>query len=262
MKTAPSGPAAAQGTSFAKGLSVLSAILDHGGMRADEVAETVGLPLSSAYRFLRSLREGGFVTDDEGIYQAGPRLAGHGSGLPSANVSTIAAPFLEHLSAVTGETAVLTVRHGLHAVCVSQVESAHQIRLAFELGQLLPLYAGAGQRVLLAFAPEDVQRAVLKGDIRARTPNTPTRGELGRVLARIRSDGYALSRGELYAASIAIAMPVLKGGVAIAGVCVAGPQNRCGIAWRDSARRELAAAVHSMTTTLADAAAYHSTEVT
>jgi len=253
---------ATQGTSFAKGLSVLGAILDHDGIRADEVAETVGLPLSSVYRFLRSLRDAGFVTDDEGIYQAGRRLAGHGSGLPSTNISTVAAPFLEHLAAVTGETAVLTVRHGLHAVCVSQVESAHQIRLAFELGQLLPLYAGAGQRVLLAFAPDDVQRAVLQGDIRARTPNTPTRGELGRVLARIRADGYALSRGELYAASIAIAMPVLKGGLAVAGVCVAGPQNRCGVAWRDAARRELAAAVHSMTATLGDAATHHAPDMT
>jgi DNA-binding IclR family transcriptional regulator len=243
----------AQGTSFAKGLSVLAWLLDHGSARADEIAPAVDLPLSSVYRFLRTLREQGFVADEDGIYDTGPRLRDVGPVPLSSSIGTLAAPYLEHLSAVTGETAVLTVRQGLHAVCVSQVESAHQIRLAFELGQLLPLYAGAGQRVLLAFAPEEVQRAVLQGDIRARTPNTPTRAELTRVLARIRADGYALSRGELYAASVAIAMPVLHGDHAVAGVCVAGPQNRCTMAWRDTARRELAAAVKSMTASLRDA---------
>ncbi|MEO7126952.1 MAG: IclR family transcriptional regulator [Nakamurella sp.] len=241
-----------QGSSFSKGLGVLTWVLDHEGTRADEIAPALGIPLSSVYRYLRSLRENDLVAEREGLYSASSRLVRHGAGGLRANISTIAAPYLEHLSAVTGETAVLTVRRGLHAVCVSQVESAHQIRLAFELGQLLPLYAGAGQRVLLAFAPEEVQRAVLRGEIRAQTPNTPSRAELARVLARIRADGYALSRGELYAASVAIAMPILKGQNAIAGVCLAGPQNRCNVAWRDSARQELATAVSSMAQSLAD----------
>lgn len=244
-RTAPS-------SSFTKGLGVLTWILDHDAVRADEIAPALGIPLSSVYRYLRALREYDLAGEKDGLYSAGSRLAQRSGGAPRASISTIAAPFLEHLSAVTGETAVLTVRRGLHAVCVSQVESRHQIRLAFELGQLLPLYAGAGQRVLLAFAPDEVQQAVLHGEVRAQTPNTPSRGELARVLARIRVDGYALSRGELYAASVAIAMPILKGPYAIAGVCLAGPQNRCTVAWRDAARQELAAAVSSMTQSLAD----------
>ena len=252
MITNASEDGAAPASSFSKGLGVLTWILDHEGIRADAIAPALGIPLSSVYRYLRALRENDLVLEKDGLYYVGQRLAHHGSGASRANISTLAAPYLEHLSAVTGETAVLTVRRGLHAVCVSQVESAHQIRLAFELGQLLPLYAGAGQRVLLAFAPEEVQRVVLRGEVRAHTPNTPSRGELSRVLARIRVDGYALSRGELYAASVAIAMPILKGQYAIAGVCLAGPQNRCNVAWRDAARHELAAAVSSMSQSLAD----------
>jgi len=254
MKTSERVGGAAQGSSFSKGLGVLTWILEHEGTRADAIAPALGIPLSSVYRYLRALRDSDLVAEKDGLYAAGSRLAHHGSGSARANISTLAAPFLEHLSAVTGETAVLTVRRGLHAVCVSQVESTHQIRLAFELGQLLPLYAGAGQRVLLAFAPDEVQQAVLRGEVRAHTPNTPSRTELARVLARIRADGYALSRGELYAASVAIAMPIVKGKYAIAGVCLAGPQNRCNVAWRDAARQELASAVSSMSQSLADPA--------
>lgn len=240
------------GSSFAKGLGVFEWILGHEGIRADQLAAALGLPLSSVYRYLRELRQGEFVVERDGRYSVGPKVAHHPTEAHRTSISTIAAPFLEHLATVTGETAVLTVRRGLHAVCVSQVESAHQMRLAFELGELLPLHAGAGQRVLLAFAPEQVQQAVLRGDLRPRTPNTPSRTELKRILARIRADGYALSRGELYAGSVAIAMPILRDNHAVAGICLAGPQTRCTVAWRDTARRELADAVHSMTASLVD----------
>lgn len=240
-----------RGSSFDKGLAVLGFVLDHDGARVEEIADGLGIPASSVYRFVRSLRQAGFVTETAGRYSSGARLEPHpASG--RATLSTIITPFLQHLSEVTGETAVLTVRRGLHAVCVSQVESVHQIRLAFELGQLLPLYAGAGQRVLLAFAPEEIQRAVLASQLKPATPDTPSRTELARVLERIRADGYALSRGELYAGSVAVAMPVLSGEHAVASVALAGPASRCTVAWRDRARRELTAAVDSISAGLAE----------
>lgn len=255
MPSDPTGrtdPATGLGSSFAKGLSVLTWVLDHEDQRADNIAASLGLPLSSVYRYLRTLREAGFVIDRDGVYGAGPRLAGRSRSLLPGSIGATAAPFLRHLSAATGETAVLTVRHGLHAVCVRQVESPHEIRLAFRMGQLLPLYAGAGQRVLLAFAPEEVQHAVLDMECRALTPNTPTRSELSGLLARIRADGFTISRGELIPGSVALGMPVLSGGHAIAGLCIAGPRNRCTAAWQAQARRELAAAADSIAAALVE----------
>lgn len=238
--------AAARGSSFAKGLNVLAWILDHEGSRADEIAHGLGLPLSSIYRYLRELRDFDFVTDAEGRYRSGRRWRYRSSAMGERSIPTMAEPYLEQLAESTGETAVLTVRHGLHAVCVRQVESAHQIRLAFELGQLLPLYAGAGQRALLAHAPDEVQQAVLHNALRPYTPDTPTGAELTRLLQRIRSNGYALSRGELYVRSVAVAMPVLSGRYAVASVCVAGPRDRCHRAWLDRTRAELATATQSL----------------
>lgn len=240
------------GSSFAKGLGVLAWILEHDNPRADQIAESLQLPLSSVYRYLRALRKDGFVADTDGAYRPGPRLGGRSPALPHSSVSTIAAPFLEHLSAVTGETAVLTVRHGLHAVCVRQVESDSLIRLAFRTGQLLPLHAGAGQRILLAFAPEDIQRKVMHQELRSHTPDTPTRAQLTRMLTRMKADGYARTRGELIVGSVALGMPVFNGRHAVAAVCIAGPRNRCSPTWQTNALRELAAATHSMTATLAE----------
>lgn len=249
----PSRPGTGTGSSFAKGLSVLTWVLDHEDPRADAIAATLRLPLSSVYRYLRTLREAGFVVDRDGVYGPGPRLAGRSRAIQPGSIGATAAPFLRHLSAATGETAVLTVRHGLHAVCVRQVESAHEIRLAFRMGQLLPLYAGAGQRVLLAFAPDEVQRAVLDMECRALTPNTPTRSELAGLLSRIRADGFTISRGELIPGSVALGVPVLSGGHAVAGLCIAGPRNRCNALWQANARRELTAAAESISATLDEA---------
>lgn len=239
-------------SSFAKGLSVLAWVQDHDGLRADEIATALDLPTSSVYRYLRALREAEFVAEDSGRYRPGPRAAARTSAAIEPGPAALAAPFLTHLVEVTGETAVLTVRHGLHAVCVRQVESRHQIRLAFELGQLLPLYAGAGQRVLLAFAPEEVQRAILQDTPHPYTPDTPTRAELARALPQIRRDGVALSRAEIVPGSVAIAVPVLVGRYAVAGICLAGPRNRCGPDWQRIARRELTAAAASIATALAE----------
>lgn len=239
-------------SSFGKGLRVLAWVLDHDGVRADEVATGLGLPLSSAYRFLRTLRERGFVAEADGAFTPGPTLRGYAGGPPASRVAELAAPFLEHLASVTGETAVVTVRHGNHGICVRQVESTHQIRLAFRVGQLLPLYAGAGQRVLLAFAPDHVVHAVLDRELRSYTPSTPGRSDVRRLLGRIRADRFAVSRGELTPGSVALAVPVLPVGdvteplSALCALCVAGPQARCPSAWQRGVRRELEQAAASL----------------
>lgn len=240
------------GSSFGKGLAVLAWVLEHHGARADEIAGALALPISTTYRYLRTLRALEFVADSDGAFSPGSRIPGHSDELPAARIGTVAAPFLQHLSEATGETALLTVRHGIHAICVRQVESTQQIRLAFRLGQLLPLYAGASQRVLLAYAPETIQRSVLESDLRSFTANTPARSELPRALARIRAEGIALSRGELTPGSVSLAAPVLRGAEAICALCVAGPQGRCGSAWQTAARRELTAAARSLAQTIAE----------
>jgi DNA-binding IclR family transcriptional regulator len=234
------------GSSFAKGLAVLGCLLDRDRVRADEIADGLGMPLSSTYRYLRTLRQGGFAAEIGGTYVAGPRLRGHVGGVTTRVLGELAAPFLDHLVEVTTETAVLTVRRGRHAICIGQAESSHRIHLAFRVGQLLPLYAGAGQRVLLAFAPDHVVRDVLDNELRTFTAETPSRREVLRTLGRIKEAGYAVSRGEIMTGAIAIGVPVLHGQSALCALTVAGPRDRCPASWREHARRELTAAASSL----------------
>ena len=222
--------------SLERGLSLLRAVTETGPARADELAKTAGIPLSTAYRYLRTLRTYGFVADAGGLFQPGPVLEPTRGHVGRAELVAIASPWLEQLAELTGETAVLVVRAGLRAVCVHQVESEHAVRLAFRIGQALPLYAGAGQRTLLAHAPPEVVRAVFDGECQQLTPNTPTRENLAKRLASTRLSGIATSRGEYSPGGVAIAAPVFCNGVVVCSLTAAGPDTRCGPQWQSRTR--------------------------
>ena len=185
---------------------------------------------------LRTRRTHGFVTDAGGVFESGPVLEQARRPVGRAELVAIASPSLEQLSELTGETAVLVVRVGLHAMCVHQVQSEHAVRLAFRIGQALPLYAGAGQRTLLAHAPPEVVQAVFDGEFQQFTPNTPTPENLAKRLASTRLSGIATSRSEYSPGSVAIAAPVFSNGELVCSLTAAGPDMRCGPRWQSRTR--------------------------
>ena len=225
-------PAGSPPGSLDRGLALLRAVLETGPARADELAQTAGIPLSTAYRYLRTLRNQGFVVDSGGLVATGPLLAQSSGRIGRSELASIAAPALKRLAELTDETSVLAVRAGLHAVCVQQVESRHAVRLAFRIGEALPLYAGAGQRTLLAHAPPEVIRAVLEGELEQFTPNTPTAENLAKRLDSTRLSGIATSRGEYSLGGVAIAAPVFCRGQIVCSLTAAGPDTRCGPRWQ------------------------------
>ena len=157
---------AAEDTSFARGLRLLLTIADRGEVRADELGGALDMPVSTVYRYLRTLAEFGFVERRGGGYRLGPRLLiGDGANVSSERLIRHAGPVLQRLAAETGETAIVVRRIGLSSVCLHQVESEAPLRVTLDPGAPTPLYAGAPGRVLLAFAPAPVLEAVLAEDL-------------------------------------------------------------------------------------------------
>lgn len=237
-------------TSLLRGLQVLASVIDSGEARADVLAADLGLPTSTVYRYLRDLRALDFVADADDGFKAGPRLSTVDSAGPSSSdVRRIAQPTLERLAVESGETALVAVRRGTHALCLQQVESPHPMRMAFRVGQRLPLYAGAASRVLLAHAPADVLDAVMPR-IEPLTGATPDATDLQQRLSALRTSGIATSRGEFVSGAVAIAVPVLSGNRCICSVALAAPESRATARWQreakallQEARRDLEALV-------------------
>lgn len=197
-----------------------------------EVARRLGLASSTTGRLLATLASAGVVTQDTPArtYRLGPRvLAWAGLYTGVLDVRATARPILERLRRATGETTTLDVQDGHERVCVERLEGPQSIRAFVRLGERMPLYAGAGGKVLLAFLPADERAAILDRLVLARfTPNTITnRARLERELAVIRRQGHATTVGERFAGAASVAAPVYGGdGSLVAALNVFGPADR------------------------------------
>ncbi|MFL5680231.1 MAG: IclR family transcriptional regulator [Chloroflexota bacterium] len=242
---------AQEDTSFARGLRLLLTVADRGEVRADELSVLLDTPLSTVYRYLRTLAEFGFVDRQGPGYRLGPRLLiGGGANVSSETIIRVANPVTRSLAEETGETVVVTRRVGLAAVCLQEVPSRHRLRVSIEPGSSSPLYAGAIGRVLLAFAPPELVDQVVAEGVTQLTPATPTASDLASLLAAVVRDGIARSEGELVDGSVSIAVPIFSDDGIVAALGVVGPASRCGPAWRSraevAARRAAGAIMHEL----------------
>ncbi len=234
MSTARDRPPeeANEDTSFARGLRVFLAIADRGEIRADELSTLLETPLSTVYRYLRTLTEFGFVERMEGGYGLGPRLhLTGGATVTSEELIRHADPVLRMLVAEAGETAVIARRVGLSAVCLHEVQSGHALRVTCEPGSATPLVAGAIAKILLAYAPPEIQDEVLAA--------VPHAGALRRDLATVQADGMARSEGELFSGAVDMAVPILRNDGIVAAIGLLAPTDRATVSWRASAGRLL-----------------------
>lgn len=237
---------AQEDTSFGRGLRVLLTVADRGEIRADELSVLLETPVSTIYRYLRTLADFGFVDRHGAGYRLGPRLIiGSGGNVTAEELIRTADPVLQLLAEETGETAVIVRRIGMAAVCLHEVPSAQPLRVTLAPTTALPLHSGAFGKALLAFAPEDVLDEVLGQEPTGGSPGLdPDR--LRAELAEIVTSGIARSVGEAISGSVAIAVPIFREDGIVAAIGVIGPEARCGLAWRTRVARLLPGAAGSV----------------
>ena len=223
---------AAEDSSFARGLRVFLVVADRGEIRADELGALLETPISTIYRYLRTLTEFGFVERTESGYRVGPRLLiSGGPTVTSEELIRVAEPVLRLLAEETGETALIARRVGQTAVCLLEVQSAQPLRVTCEPGAAKPLHTGAISRVLLAYAPADVRTEALAASDDA----VVLRGALVAAVA----DGIAHDEGALYPGTVSIAVPVLREDGIAAAIAVLAPRGRATKTWRAKTARLL-----------------------
>jgi DNA-binding IclR family transcriptional regulator len=244
---------AAEDTSFARGLRLLLTVADRGEVRADELSALLEMPLSTVYRYLRTLGEFGFVDRQGGHFRLGPKLLiGTGANVSSERLIRHADPVLRMLVAETGETAAVVRRVGLSSICLHQVESDAALRVTIEPGTMLPLTRGAPGRVLLAFAPPEVLDEILSQSPSRPTPTDPGDEALRASLGDVVMTGMATSEDELFEGSAVLAAPVFREDGIIGAIVLVGPAFRCDAAWRERSAGLLLAAARTINAALED----------
>ena len=208
----------------------LFAVLDsfdpaHREQRLSDIARRAGLPLPTAHRLVRDLLDwGALMRTEAGAYVIGRRLWDLGLLAPAhTGLREVASPFLHDIYGATLATVHLAVRDGETALYVDRLMGHASVPVVSRIGSRLPLHATGVGKVLLAYAPEEVQQAVL-ADLQRVTPHTVVQpGRLRQELARVREEGYAQTNEEMSPGACSVAVPVRDGAdevVAALGIVV------------------------------------------
>jgi IclR family KDG regulon transcriptional repressor len=212
-------------------LSILEVLSGKRSAGLEELSREVGLAKPTAYRFLLTLQELGYVRRDESDRWAMTlRLFNVGShALDHLDLHAAARPVAEALAADLGEAVHMGVLEGDSAVYVLKIESRYTIRMYSRVGRRIPLYCTAIGKVLLAFSTPEERREALEGvKFVAHTPRTlVSRAALGAELKKVEEQGYALDGEEHEAGIRCIGAPIFDfGGEVIAAISVSWPLFR------------------------------------
>ena len=198
------------------------------GITLNEVAQTTGLPKSSAFRYLWTLENHRYVERDEegGLFRLGLGFV----GMQSRHLEILrerARPSLEQLRDEFGETANLGLLDGDHVIYIDIVESRRGVRLAATRGDRVPIHCTALGKAIAAQLPEHRIRDLLKETgLEPRTQNTITAAEaFFAELVKVRRAGYAIDDRENETDGRCVAAPLL-GTHLPAAISVSGPSSR------------------------------------
>ncbi|GGG74002.1 IclR family transcriptional regulator [Salipiger pallidus] len=225
--------AGAQSVSRALGLLPLLGRNPVHGMGIGEIVEETGLSRPTARRLLLSLMYSGMVDQDpqtkcymlgEEIYLLGS-LAAQRFGLLD-----VAHDSVQRLAEATGDTAFLSVRRDVFALCVHKEEGDFPIRVqALQVGYRHPLGVGAGSLSILAALDDDEVEEILEQNARLLAEDYPRASvpALRDAVAQTRERGWALNPGMVLANSWAIGRAIrMPDGHAVGALSVAAIDSR------------------------------------
>lgn len=215
--------------SFLRLFGLLEQIADRqDGMRARDLAEKSGIPLSTVFRMLKFLNSRGYIRVRDGVYTLGLGLARLGNIAALQNpLLKIARPQLAALAAQTLETVHLAELHGGRVRYVDKVEGVRQVRMASLIGNLSPAHCtGVGKALLAFLPPSELEDLRWQLDLTRYTPRTIVDWPmLLAELGAIRKRRYAIDDCEHEYGVYCVAAPILnRNGRAVAGLSVSGAE--------------------------------------
>src|ERR1700710_2264888 len=183
-----------------------------------ELCERTGLPRATAHRLAAGLEVHRLLARDaEGRWRLGPALV-ELAGQVNDPLLAASATVLPRLREITGESVQLYRREGTSRICIAAMEPPAGLRDTVLVGARLPMTAGSGAKVLLAYSDDAIRSAVL-----------PDAKFSDRTLAEVRRRGWAQSAAEREPGVASVSAPVRDGrGAVIAAVSVSGPIDRMG----------------------------------
>jgi DNA-binding IclR family transcriptional regulator len=213
-----------------KGFAMLEALVRSDAPRGiADLAREIGLQKSNVHRTLQTLQSCGYVTSKDGLYMPTMKIWELGSlVIGRLDIKQVAAPVLATLMRQSGESVHLSVLDRTEVVYIDKLEGTHPVRAYSQIGGRAPSFCVATGKVLLAYQPDAILNHVLAAGLVQHSSRTITdREQLKRELVKVRTNGYAVNRGEWREGVWGVAAPVWDAtGAVTAALGVSGPANR------------------------------------
>ncbi|MFB3814165.1 MAG: IclR family transcriptional regulator [Terriglobales bacterium] len=189
--------------------------LDQPEWTVEEAAKEIGISISTAYRYFRSLCKIGLLEPLNGsVYTLGPAIVEYDRQIRINDpIIKIGKPIMQRLIAHSGiaGTALLCRMHRNCVMCIHQEgESSQKHPLGYERGRLMPLFLGSASKAIFANLPWATVRSLFR-----EFPREIAQAGLGSDwltlranLRRIRKDGVVVARGEVDRDRVGISAPV------------------------------------------------------
>jgi len=200
-------------------------------MSVPEIAMSLQLPTSTAYRYVSALKQAGLIEEVAGTngYSLGAKILELARAVPKKTLQQISISIMTQLASKTGEIIILCGLRGHYGVCLEKVEGHHVLRVSHRRGATFPLHAGASGKVLLAYLDESERDEIIdriEFTKFSETTITDPR-KLKEDLQTIRTQGYAESDGEVTRKTYGIGAPILsQSGKALAALSISAPTHR------------------------------------
>lgn len=217
-------------------------------VRLSELSRDAGMNKSTVYRMLESLRNHGYIQQDEpnGRYMMTTKMWQIGiRAFQRQDIRTTAKPYLDALARETDEPAVLAILEGLEVVIIDRSASSQAVQTVSMIGSRTPIHCSSlGKAFMMGLQDEGLQ--YLKLPLRQFTPKTITRiADLRENVKQAVAAGIATGFDEFDNGVSGVAAPVMGGdnkvhcaiGITLPSVRAEGPSfERCKDAVREQAR--------------------------
>lgn len=197
---------------------------------ATEVADEFDLPQSTAFTYLKTLVNSGYVSKNGNNYRPSLRSLGLGGrARRRSEVFPIAKPEMKGLAEKTGELVDLAVCEGGKRVLLYKCEGSEAISDDSPIGNHSHMHCSAlGKAILAHLPPDEIESIIDRHGLPRRTAHTiADQDELLEELEEIRERGYTYNNEEWEVGLRAVAAPIKDSeGYPVGSVSITGPKHK------------------------------------
>ena len=210
-------------------LQVLSLFSEKPVRGVTEVSKELQCSKNTAFHALDTLIKEGYLVRDAGgtRYQLGHLALSLGRGTGSADIRSLCMPYLQRIHELTSESVFLSILVERQNICIDSIQTRGVTVGYSPLTQPLPLHAGTGSRVLLAYLSDEEINAYIRqsSPLPKYTATTITEPEaLWKEVHLIRSQGFARGYEDFSTGATYLSFPVFGAmGKPMAAITIGGP---------------------------------------